>query len=365
MVRGKYATLASLNTPRKTVANSDNLTHFIEPEERIPAKMKKVGTSPLASPSPPPPPTPPTPSSPDPPLGTLPGERQPSQILQRIWTGKQGEVIWSKIGPYKMFTADLQSLAPGKELESEIVNVYISSVLTMSTQKCHIIDTFQMTAIWDGTLRGMRKLDVMEWDVLIGAVCKDGHWTLVAMYPKEGRAVFIDPFGATAAKIQKCKDSTRAFKRKKMGNLSRWLCATIPHPRQQDLTSCGVIVCKIAELLLSGDPMEFDVTEEGINSIRTQMGSKLVEDSDDLTELCRFCGEESSPSDAPVDHWVVSLQIVGLNKTRNSLALDGTLSSIMTIKMADLEPCFKWEPPSDVLKASKKDTGQYNRAHRS
>ncbi|CAL8234401.1 unnamed protein product [Boreogadus saida] len=59
--------------------------------------------------------------------------------------------------------------------------------------------------------------------------------------------------------------------------------------------------------------------------------------------------------------------VVGLNKTktRNSLALDGTLSSIMTIKMADLEPCFKWEPPSDVLKASKKDTGQYNRAHRS
>ncbi|CAL8289610.1 unnamed protein product [Boreogadus saida] len=60
-------------------------------------------------------------------------------------------------------------------------------------------------------------------------------------------------------------------------------------------------------------------------------------------------------------------RVVGLNKTktRNSLALDGTLSSIMTIKMADLEPCFKWEPPSDVLKASKKDIGQYNRAHRS
>ena len=73
-VRGKFATLASLNSPRKTVANVDILTHFIEPEERIPAKLKKVGTSPLASPSPPPPP-----SSPDPPLGTLPGERQPSQ----------------------------------------------------------------------------------------------------------------------------------------------------------------------------------------------------------------------------------------------------------------------------------------------
>lgn len=57
--------------------------------------------------------------------------------------------------------------------------------------------------------------------------------------------------------------------------------------------------------------------------------------------------------------------VVGLNKTktRNSLALDGTLSSIMAIKMADLEPCFRWEPPSEVIKASKKATGQYNLAH--
>ncbi|KAJ8409418.1 hypothetical protein AAFF_G00228190 [Aldrovandia affinis] len=50
--------------------------------------------------------------------------------------------------------------------------------------------------------------------------------------------------------------------------------------------------------------------------------------------------------------------VVRLNKTetRNSLALDGTLSSIRTIKMtglAGLEPCYKWEPPFSVIKASK------------
>ncbi len=68
--------------------------------------------------------------------------------------------------------------------------------------------------------------------------------------------------------------------------------------------------------------------------------------------------------------WCCPMQlfsVVGLNKTkrRDSLALDGTLSSIMTIKMANLEPCFKWEPPSDIIKTSKKATGQYNHAHRS
>ncbi|CAL8236782.1 unnamed protein product [Arctogadus glacialis] len=191
-VKGKFATLASLNSPRKTVANIDNLTHFIEPEERIPAKLKKVGTSPLASPSPPPP------SSPDPPLGTSPGERQPSQT-------------------------DLQSLAPGKELESEIVNAYLSSVLTMSSQKCKVIDTFQMTAIWYGTSRRMRK----------------------AMYPKEGRAVFIDPFGPTVAKMQKCKASTRAFMREKNGDSCRGGCAAqFPIPASRTLLPVALLFAK-------------------------------------------------------------------------------------------------------------------------
>lgn len=48
--------------------------------------------------------------------------------------------------------------------------------------------------------------------------------------------------------------------------------------------------------------------------------------------------------------------MVGLNKTktRNALTLEGTLSSIMTVKMAGIEPqCFKWGPPVSVIKASK------------
>ncbi|XP_049923776.1 uncharacterized protein LOC126404539 [Epinephelus moara] len=47
-------------------------------------------------------------------------------------------------------------------------------------------------------------------------------------------------------------------------------------------------------------------------------------------------------------------------KTRNSLALDGTLSSIMTIKMAGLESCFTWEPSPEIIKASKKATDKMN-----
>lgn len=50
-------------------------------------------------------------------------------------------------------------------------------------------------------------------------------------------------------------------------------------------------------------------------------------------------------------HWLVSTR----QGQKNSLALDRTLFSLMTIKMAGLKTCFKREP-SEV-----KATGQYNR----
>lgn len=61
---------------------------------------------------------------------------------------------------------------------------------------------------------------------------------------------------------------------------------------------------------------------------------------------------------------VFSLVNLNKTKTRNSLALEGTLSSIMTVKMAGLEPnCFKWEPPASIIKSSKSATNVYNKKH--
>ena len=57
--------------------------------------------------------------------------------------------------------------------------------------------------------------------------------------------------------------------------------------------------------------------------------------------------------------------MVTKNKTafRPNLKLDGTLQSILAIKLANPEPCNNYEPPKDVLETAKKATMQYNRAH--
>ena len=58
--------------------------------------------------------------------------------------------------------------------------------------------------------------------------------------------------------------------------------------------------------------------------------------------------------------------LIRLNKTpyRSSLSLDGTLSSILTIKMHNPEPCFDFEPSEQMLEKSKKATWNYNKQHR-
>ena len=58
--------------------------------------------------------------------------------------------------------------------------------------------------------------------------------------------------------------------------------------------------------------------------------------------------------------------LIRQNKTdaRSSLSLDGTLSSLICIKMANPEPCFRFEPPASVIERSKKVTREYNEEHR-
>ena len=60
---------------------------------------------------------------------------------------------------------------------------------------------------------------------------------------------------------------------------------------------------------------------------------------------------------------VFSLVTKNKTKFRPNLKLDGTLASILTIKLANPQPCYKFEPPQEVIESAKKATVTYNRAH--
>ena len=50
--------------------------------------------------------------------------------------------------------------------------------------------------------------------------------------------------------------------------------------------------------------------------------------------------------------------------TRSCLNPNGTLASIIQVKLANRQPCLAWDPPKPLLSASKKATVQYNSMHK-
>ncbi|XP_073338779.1 uncharacterized protein [Pagrus major] len=65
----------------------------------------------------------------------------------------------------------------------------------------------------------------------------------------------------------------------------------MPHPIQNDATSCGAYALKFAECILGGLPLQFDNSTTGVNHIREGIAVSLHENTDDLSNLCHICGE--------------------------------------------------------------------------
>ena len=70
------------------------------------------------------------------------------------------------------------------------------------------------------------------------------------------------------------------------------------------------------------------------------------------------------PHSNAAEERVFSMVTKNKTKFRPSLQLDGTLSSIISIKLANLEPCHGYEPEKVVLEEAKKATRTYNLAHK-
>ncbi|KAI7811493.1 putative sentrin-specific protease-like, partial [Triplophysa rosa] len=81
-----------------------------------------------------------------------------------------------------------------------------------------------------------------------------------------------------------------AFMRQKGCNFSRWSCDTLPHPKQQDGTSCGVFALKFAECVLREETIVFRNTPEGVEELRKAIAVTLLQNSVfKSSEKCGFC----------------------------------------------------------------------------
>ncbi|XP_065122037.1 uncharacterized protein [Paramisgurnus dabryanus] len=114
--------------------------------------------------------------------------------INSAWAGNDSYVLLAKVGPYKVFYKDLQ-IGPGKKLESEVINSYLSLVVRqhnlISKEKAYHMDTFAITEMWKGRIERI-KLDPTKYEIILGIVNEGDHWFLVVSI--RGKEQFILSF---------------------------------------------------------------------------------------------------------------------------------------------------------------------------
>ncbi|CAG6022010.1 unnamed protein product, partial [Menidia menidia] len=210
-----------------------------------------------------------------------------------------------RIGGEKNICSSFQNWAPQSVLSGhiqywttkrtgkrgEVINAYLSLLIKKyndnKADRACAVDTFEMTRIWDG-LKPKVKIVPQLYKLIVGIVNAG-----------DKKTVYLDPLGERKSSINHCKDVTRSFMRHRGLNVSRWACETRSHPLQHDATSCGAYALKFAECILGGLPLEFDNSTSGVNSIREHIAVSILENTDDLSNLCHLCGEQDGDT-----HWL-------------------------------------------------------------
>ncbi|XP_026115528.1 uncharacterized protein LOC113094088 isoform X2 [Carassius auratus] len=174
-----------------------------------------------------------------------PREFSPSidQCITDAWGGKKMYVLLSKIGPYKIFFADIHKTSPGEELESEVHNqtffifyfvvmhnkhnmyalsckprcqqvinafmhLEIKKFNSRSAERAFYIDSYEMASIWKGHSTKL-KIDLSVYHYVIGIINDHYHWTVMVIMPAQKKTLFLDPLGESSVKVEKCQQVTR------------------------------------------------------------------------------------------------------------------------------------------------------------
>ncbi|KAF7442366.1 ULP1, Protease, Ulp1 family [Pyrenophora tritici-repentis] len=183
--------------------------------------------------------------------------------------------------------------SPKAWLNDSIVNEYLSIIVAAKKKEAgfehkrggpappvHAFSSFWYAAAdttrWSGRaqLKGKQYLDAQ---LILYPICDNGHWRLLAVYPKDRSIEYLDSLGLDG---QKYIDKLMAYLEKELGDLfipSEWNKDTVQRSRQQmNGSDCGVFTLLNALALLRGDDTNLVLPTDGMDDARRRIAATLL-----------------------------------------------------------------------------------------
>ncbi|NWQ90291.1 SENP2 protease, partial [Burhinus bistriatus] len=196
------------------------------------------------------------------------------EVIAAFGKGDPDEIMSSAF-KLKVTREDIHTLRNLCWLNDEIINFYMGLVMERSKKEeypaVHAFSTFFYPKLISGGYKAVgrwtRGVDVFKQDIVLVPVHLRAHWTLAVIDIRKKTIKYFDSLGQKGDKIcqtlfQYLQEESKE-KRNVELNISEWTLHSMgPHeiPQQLNGSDCGVFVCKFADYISRGKPMNFSQT---------------------------------------------------------------------------------------------------------
>ncbi|CAL8324290.1 unnamed protein product [Gadus morhua 'NCC'] len=211
----------------------------------------------------------------------------------------------------KSILSELCSLRPHRWLTGEVMEglFHLNANQCQRGQSIYLLNHYTAGVILFGERDQMRqhslpRTDFSLYQAILSFVNVGGvHWKLLYIIPATCSVFLVDPMENKAEEAESKNAAKRIGEFLKMRKIChakndwgsiKWRGATMPHPLQQDSSSCGVIVTMMAKAVMEAFPalplMSFGTSKKEMANARTKFGLGLLSGSVfDMDNHCAMC----------------------------------------------------------------------------
>ncbi|XP_059900874.1 uncharacterized protein LOC132452324 [Gadus macrocephalus] len=219
-----------------------------------------------------------SPGSPSPQASGADEPGQEYSELKSLWKRKSTEAVVAVIPAlthpghsFLIHHSELCSLRPHRWLTGEVMEglFHLNANQCQRGQSIYLLNHYTAGVILFGERDQMRqhslpRTDFSLYQAILSFVNVGGvHWKLLYIIPATCSVFLVDPMENKAEEVESKNAAKRIGDFLKMRNIChakndwgsiKWKGATMPHPLQQDSSSCGVIVTMMAKAVMEAFP---------------------------------------------------------------------------------------------------------------
>uniref|UniRef100_A0AAZ1XXP0 Integrase catalytic domain-containing protein n=1 Tax=Oreochromis aureus TaxID=47969 RepID=A0AAZ1XXP0_OREAU len=172
-----------------------------------------------------------------------------SSAVKWLWAAKDTGRVEAVVGPYKLYDSSFRTLEDSGWLSDEVIDAYLHCLIRKQKEPVYQLSCVVATSLFSGKFKCVTKMLFPAEDIWLCPLNFGAHWILVVVKISSRSVLLLDPLGNEGCYERKIMRNWRNFLKMKGKEESRvdWKMETLPHSKQMDSSSCGVLVLKFAE----------------------------------------------------------------------------------------------------------------------